>query len=413
MTEPLLPPKRRNPLARTSRPLLPAGEMSRTAQGLTRAAAEGRFALQRCAECGCFCYPARDACPHCLSDRLVFKDAPAEGELLSRTTLHLSAEPYFRERMPWRIGLVRLACGPRAVAHLHGDCPETGPVRLALKLDKASHPVLFALPIAETQNMSDDRQLREMTADPKHRRILVTDAASPVAAPLAKALLRAGARHVFAGAAAQWRDFASLEALHGIDNVEIVDLDLADERSVAERMADLGAKIDIVINTADHVRPGSLFEPGSTRRLGEALEATVLGAARLARHLGPVMAARGADGTDSAAAWVNLLSVHALAADPQFGAMSVAHAANLSFSHWLRSELGAGGVRVLNVFSGPLDTEWFQTVPPPKVAPKALADAVVKGLREGLEELYVGDVAKDLRERLATNPKAVEREAGR
>ena len=122
------------------------------------------------------------------------------------------------------------------------------------------------------------------------------------------------------------------------------------------------------------------------------------------------MLARGADGTNAAVAWVNLLSIYALAAQPAFGALSVSHAACLSLSHWLRAELRAGGVRLMNVFSGPLDTEWYQTAPPPKVAPGQLAEAVVDGLRRGLEEIYVGDVAKDVRERLAANPKALERE---
>jgi hypothetical protein len=50
-------------------------------------------------------------------------------------------------------------------------------------------------------------------------------------------------------------------------------------------------------------------------------------------------------------------------------------------------------------------------VPPPKVAPKTLADAIVDGLKRGLEDIYVGDVAKDLYARLLDNQKAVEREA--
>jgi short-subunit dehydrogenase len=97
---------------------------------------------------------------------------------------------------------------------------------------------------------------------------------------------------------------------------------------------------------------------------------------------------------------------------PQFGVHSAAHAACLSLSQWLRTELRPGGIRVINAFVGPLDTEWFQTVPPPKVAPKALADAVLDGLKRGLEDIYVGDVAKDIEVRLFDNPKAVEREAG-
>ncbi|HEV2334406.1 MAG TPA: short-chain dehydrogenase, partial [Stellaceae bacterium] len=87
-------------------------------------------------------------------------------------------------------------------------------------------------------------------------------------------------------------------------------------------------------------------------------------------------------------------------------------AAALSAAQSLRAELRAGGVRVMNVFAGPIDSEWYQSVPPPKVAPAALAAAVVDGLRRGLEEVFVGDVAQDIRARLAVNPKAVERELG-
>jgi hypothetical protein len=78
----------------------------------------------------------------------------------------------------------------------------------------------------------------------------------------------------------------------------------------------------------------------------------------------------------------------------------------------MRSELRPGGVKVLNAFFGPLDTEWFQTVPPPKLAPAALAKAVVAALQDGNEDIFVGDIAQDIRERLKANPKALERELG-
>ena len=64
------------------------------------------------------------------------------------------------------------------------------------------------------------------------------------------------------------------------------------------------------------------------------------------------------------------------------------------------------------VFTCPLDIEWFQTVPPPKVAPRVVASSIVSALKRGLEDVFVGDVAEDIRQRLAANPKAVERELG-
>jgi hypothetical protein len=51
-------------------------------------------------------------------------------------------------------------------------------------------------------------------------------------------------------------------------------------------------------------------------------------------------------------------------------------------------------------------------VPPPKVAPSALANATVRALQQGLEDVFVGDIAEDIRARLAVSPKALERELG-
>jgi hypothetical protein len=46
------------------------------------------------------------------------------------------------------------------------------------------------------------------------------------------------------------------------------------------------------------------------------------------------------------------------------------------------------GIRVINVFPGPIDDEWNQNLPPPKVDAAALASAIVKALKEGIEDVY-------------------------
>ena len=52
-----------------------------------------------------------------------------------RTVGRVSSELYFRERQPWRTGLVRLDGGPVVIAHLHGDCAVGDRVALDIKLD--------------------------------------------------------------------------------------------------------------------------------------------------------------------------------------------------------------------------------------------------------------------------------------
>jgi short-subunit dehydrogenase len=142
----------------------------------------------------------------------------------------------------------------------------------------------------------------------------------------------------------------------------------------------------------------------------EEMDIRYLGLMRLAQAFGPVLRSRGADGVNSAAAFVNLLSVHALMNWPAYGSHSATEAACLSAAQCMRAELRPGGVKVLNMFFGPLETEWFQTVPPPKVMPAVLANAVIRALKQGVEDAFVGDVAEDIRQRLAVNPKALERE---
>lgn len=410
MTAPLIRPKRKNPLKKTRQPLYPQSIRSRTAQGLTAAAAQGRFELQTCADCSTIFYPPRDVCPKCLSPRVPFVPVDRRGVLMAETTIRTSTDPYFRERTPWRAGLTKLDCGPVVLSHLHGDVQEGARVRLDLKLDKGGAPVLIALPEKDTPNMADDPQLREMSCDPKFRRVLITDGRTPVGQAMAKAFSDAGSTIVFVGVADPWKPFPGQDTLRAIERVEIVPLDVTDTESVTELAEQNGGRIDIVVNTAEHIRAGGIMQRRGLTVAREEMDVRYFGLMRLAQAFGPGMRARGADGVNSAAAFVNLLSVHALMNWPDYGAYSAAEAACLSAAQCLRAELRPGGVKVLNVFFGPLETEWFQTVPPPKVTPAALAKAVVQALQRGLEDVFVGDIAEDVRARLAVNPKALERE---
>jgi len=134
------------------------------------------------------------------------------------------------------------------------------------------------------------------------------------------------------------------------------------------------------------------------------------GLLRLAQEFGPVMRSRGADGLSSAVAWVNLLSIYALSSFPAHGTFCASKAAAYSLAQCLRAEMRGAAIRVINAFPGPIDDEWNQQLPPPKVSPAALAQAIVRALAEGVEDIYPGDVAKEWLERWRENPKALERE---
>lgn len=412
MTAPLPPPNRKNPLKRTRLPVPPPEARSRQAHLLTKAAAEGDFGLPACLDCGALHYPPRDACPECLSGRIGFRTCDPLGTLAAATTVQISNNVYFRERSPWRVGLVTLDVGPGVIAHVHGDCTDGGRVRLEWRLDKSGNAAAFAMPPAAAPNMMDDPQVREMTLDPRHRRVLITDGRTALGQAAAKALSDAGAAIVFVGVADLWKPFPGQERLRALRGVELMPLDVTDTDSVNDLADSIGARVDIVVNTGEHIRPGGLLDRKGVNVAREELEAGYLGLLRLAQAFGPVLRFRGADGVNSACAWVNVFSVYAKMAWPAFGAWSAAQAAMLNASLSLRAELRAGGVRVVHIFSGPTEDDWFQPLPPPKVGHGQIASAVVDALRRGLEEVYVGDIAQDVRDRLELNPKALERELG-
>ncbi len=415
MSMPFMKPARKNPVLRTPQINLPPAARGRVALGLTAAAAEGRLELQVCDDCGAVQYPPREACHRCVSPHLQWRHQSGEGRLLAQTTLDHSNDLYFRERLPWRLGMVQLDAGPSVVVHLHGDVPEPMPgaeprVRVGARLDRAGQAVLIGFPDEETPHMADDKLLREMTSDPRYRKVLVTDGKSAVGQAVVKALVKAGADIVWVGYAEPWKKLPGLPEIAALPQVTMVPLDVTDERSVRELAGELGGKVDIVVNTAEHHRAFGISARRGVDVAKAEMEVNYFGLLRLAQAFGPALKGRAADGATHAVAWVNLLSIFALSNFPAQGTFSASKAAALSLSQNLRADMRPAGIRVVNVFPGPIDEEWNQNLPPPKVAPSALANAIVKALRDGVEDVYPGDVAQEWLERWRDNPKVLERE---
>ncbi|HSV84104.1 MAG TPA: SDR family oxidoreductase, partial [Ramlibacter sp.] len=351
------------------------------------------------------------ACHRCLSPLLKWMPQSGEGRLLSTTTLHHSNDLFFRERLPWRLGLVQLDAGPSVVVHLHAEVPEApARVRVGARLDRGGQAVLIGFPQEGSEHMADDRMLREMTNDPRFRKVLVTDGKSAVGQALVQALVKAGAEIVWVGHAEPWKKLPGLAELAALKEVTLVPLDVTNGRSVSELAGEIGGKVDIVINNAEVHRAFGIVARRGTDVAKAEMDVNYFGLLRLAQEFGPALRARSADGASHATAWVNLLSVYALSNYPPHGTFSASKAAALSLAQCLRAEMRPAGIRVLNVFPGPVDDEWNQTLPPPKLAPATLAGAIVKALKDGIEDVYPGDVAEEWRERWRDNPKVLERE---
>lgn len=416
MSMPMMPPSPKNPVLRTPQFNPPPAVRGRVALGMTAAAARGEFALQVCSHCSAVQYPPREACVQCSSADLRWQRQSGKGQLLATTTLTHSNDLYFRERLPWRLGMVQLDAGPSAMVHLHHDvpAPQTGEplprVCVTARLDRTGQAVLFALPEKAHAHMQDDPMLREMASDPKFRKILVTDGTSPLGQAVVKAMLKAGAAHVWVGHAEPWKEQPGFASLAHMEQVTLVPLDVTDERSVRELAARIGGKVDILVNTAEFHRCHGISSRRGTDIARAEMEVNYLGLLRLAQNFGPALQGRSADGVAHATAWVNVLSIFALSNFPAQGTFSASKAAALSLAQCLRAEMRMAGIRVVNLFPGPLDDDWNQNLPPPKVAPQALAKAIVEALCNGVEDVYPGDIAQDWLARWRDDPKVLERE---
>jgi NAD(P)-dependent dehydrogenase (short-subunit alcohol dehydrogenase family) len=227
---------------------------------------------------------------------------------------------------------------------------------------------------------------------------------------MVKALAKAGAELIWVGHAEPWKRSPGFDELNKMSQVTLLPLDVTDSKNVREVAAEIGGKVDILVNNAEHHRAFGIGNRPGVETARAEMDVNYFGLLRLAQEFGPAMRLRGADGLASAVAWVNVLSIYALANFPPHGTFSASKAAAHSLAQCLRAEMRPAGVRVVNVFPGPIDDEWNQLLPPPKVAAAGLANAIVDALRDGVEDVYPGDVAQEWLARWRDNPKALERE---
>jgi NAD(P)-dependent dehydrogenase (short-subunit alcohol dehydrogenase family)/uncharacterized OB-fold protein len=368
---------------------LPPVKRSRVALRLTAAAGLGRFELQRCAECSAVQYPPREACHRCLSVDLKWTLQSGSGQLIAETRLYHSHEAYFRQGQPWRVGLVRLDAGPTLVTHIHQSVPSApAAVQVTARLDKAGQAALVARPPGEDIAMTDDPNIREMGCDPRGLNILVTDATTAVGESLVRGFIAAGAKQVWAG-----EPLGKILRVSGSAIVATA-IDVRSSDSVKRAADAFGSSIDILVNNSRHEVGTSEGADVSDETAREEMEVNYFGLLHLSQYFAPLMQARAASGIS---AWVNLLSVYALCNLPSQPTSSASMAAALSLSQALRARMRPAGLRVVNVFAGP-------------VAPDSLARSVVAALREGVEDSYPGDVAQDILARWLESPKVLERE---
>ncbi len=230
---------------------------------------------------------------------------------------------------------------------------------------------------------------------------LVSGCSRGIGPCIVRALLSAGVGKIYCAT----REMAAAKALvaEAEDRLIPIVLDVTNAVQVgaaAERCGD----VSLLVNNAGVNFNTPLFTIASASNARQEMEVNFFGTLAMCRAFQPVLSGNGGG------AIVNMLSILSHVNLPLMGSLCASKAALLSLTQALRAELKAKGTHVMGVLPGAVDTDMTRGLTVPKMAPEAVAEALVHGLRIRAEEIYPGDMAAGVAYGLASDPKAVEHE---
>ncbi|HWK46629.1 MAG TPA: SDR family oxidoreductase [Stellaceae bacterium] len=231
----------------------------------------------------------------------------------------------------------------------------------------------------------------------------VTGTSRGIGRSLVDRLLAAGAKRVYCAA----RDTAQIADLIATGGGKLipVTLDITSDAAVEAAAAQAG-DVTLLINNAGLNFNQAFTSPDVMGNARAEMETNYFGPLRMCRAFAPVLRRNGG-GTI-----VNILSILSRASLPAMGPLCASKAAALSLTHSVRAHLQAQSTKVMAVMPGAVDTDMSRDLQGPKMPPGDVADAVIDGLKVGLEEVYPGDMAAGVAFGLAIDPKGVERQFG-
>lgn len=220
---------------------------------------------------------------------------------------------------------------------------------------------------------------------------LVTGANRGLGLALTRALREQGADRVYAGA----RDVTSVRE----PGVEAVRLDVTDPPSITAAAARL-RDVTIVVNNAGVQTEGSpLLVPADKIRAD--LDVNYLGPLLVARAFAPILA------TNGGGALVNILSVLTWTTAPVISVSAASKAASWSMTNALRLSLRRRGTLVVGVHCDTIETDMSRKAVRPKLDPREVAEAVLRGVADGAEEVLVDDHTRTVKALLSEDLQAL------
>ena len=232
--------------------------------------------------------------------------------------------------------------------------------------------------------------------DIKNAVVLVTGANRGLGRALVEALKQAGAARIYAAA----RNPAAIDQ----QGVTAIALDVTSPDSIAAA-AKACPDVNVVINNAGIARGGVLLSDTGEQTAREEMDTNFWGPWRVTQAFAPTLARNGGG------ALVNVLSVLSWISLPGTATYCISKAAAWSLTNGLRNELRGQGTQVVGVHLGLMDTDMTAGFDAPKIAPKDVAEQIVRALQDGSDEVLADDTSRQVKASLSS-PQAAYLSAG-
>jgi NAD(P)-dependent dehydrogenase (short-subunit alcohol dehydrogenase family) len=229
---------------------------------------------------------------------------------------------------------------------------------------------------------------------------LVTGANRGIGSAFVQALLKAGAKKVYATA----RKLDSLSAVTALDPARVIPLqvDVTNSKSIAA-LAERTRDVTLLINNAGILAFGNILEV-PTDTISSQFDTNFYGTLNMSRAFVPIIE------QNQGGAIVNLLTLVALASMPGLSVYNASKAATWSLTQSLRASVAAKGIAVYGVFPGAVDTDMLAGVDMAKTSPADIATGVLTGIESGQEDIFPDPMSTQLYAAWKQDHKAVEKQ---
>jgi NAD(P)-dependent dehydrogenase (short-subunit alcohol dehydrogenase family) len=228
---------------------------------------------------------------------------------------------------------------------------------------------------------------------------LVTGANRGVGRAFVKVLLDQGAKKIYATA----RDVSKIADLAQPGKVEILALDITNAAQVAAAAAK-ASDVNLLVNNAGVNKMSGFIAAKNLDGARAEMEANYFGTLAMCRAFAPVLKANGGGAIS------NVVTIVARVTIPMLGSYCASKWALFSLTQGVRAELAKQGTFVGSVNPGAIDTDMAKGMDMAKLDPADVARQSLKAVEDGVEDIYVGEMALGMIQGVRADEKAMEKQ---